>query len=253
MTRARTFILALLLSFGLAGVALWAVSYAQVTIARFAWPGGAGEERDRGFLLLVNGRVGVVRQRMNFAPDDPAAFPVTGDFDRERAIGDGSYLAGDARQLGTFIARRSVEQGATRTTEDASMTLTSVAAALAEFSWRKLGYDSAVLASPRMQVEGATVTARVTATVLPLWPIALLAVPALFGLARGRHARRWAAAGRCPGCGYDLRASAARCPECGRDLVPGPVASRVSASEPDAGGTRGPPDEAGPPARTGPM
>ena len=32
---------------------------------------------------------------------------------------------------------------------------------------------------------------------------------------RSRSARRRAAAGLCPSCGYDLRASAGRCPECG--------------------------------------
>jgi hypothetical protein len=55
--------------------------------------------------------------------------------------------------------------------------------------------------------------------VLPLWPLVLLAgvgpvAWAAGGIAR-RQARRRAAAGLCPACGYDLRASSGRCPECG--------------------------------------
>ena len=55
---------------------------------------------------------------------------------------------------------------------------------------------------------------------LPHWllvavPLALAAVPGRT-VWRGRRSRRWAAEGRCPRCGYDLRATPGRCPECGR-------------------------------------
>jgi hypothetical protein len=48
------------------------------------------------------------------------------------------------------------------------------------------------------------------------WVISSLAfpLPALLLLSRLRNVR-WFATGRCPECGYDLRATPARCPECG--------------------------------------
>jgi hypothetical protein len=45
--------------------------------------------------------------------------------------------------------------------------------------------------------------------------LALLAVLPAARVVRARRARRRAAAGNCPQCGYDLRATPGRCPECG--------------------------------------
>ena len=48
---------------------------------------------------------------------------------------------------------------------------------------------------------------------LPL--LSPLVLPAIW-LVRHRRTRRRNKAGRCPACGYDLRATPGRCPECGR-------------------------------------
>jgi hypothetical protein len=59
-------------------------------------------------------------------------------------------------------------------------------------------------------------TPRFRAVVVPVaYPIALSALlPAARGV-RAVRARRRIKSGRCPACGYDLRATPGRCPECG--------------------------------------
>ncbi len=58
------------------------------------------------------------------------------------------------------------------------------------------------------------------------WIALLIAValPACYVVQRIRR-RRHRAAGCCPQCGYDLRASPTRCPECGTAVVPGDQAT----------------------------
>ena len=56
------------------------------------------------------------------------------------------------------------------------------------------------------------------AVFVPFWAIAaaLLTLPAARAIAFARRRRR-VPAGRCPACGYDLRATPDRCPECGTE------------------------------------
>jgi hypothetical protein len=52
--------------------------------------------------------------------------------------------------------------------------------------------------------------------VVPAWILLALSAPLpAVWITRALHQRRRAAFNRCPGCGYDLRATPARCPECG--------------------------------------
>ena len=54
------------------------------------------------------------------------------------------------------------------------------------------------------------------AVAIPYWAIAVAALPLpLLVLGPGVMRRRRKKAGRCEGCGYDLRATLSRCPECG--------------------------------------
>jgi len=63
---------------------------------------------------------------------------------------------------------------------------------------------------------------RLRAVAAPYWPFTATAVigAVLSGrrLLALRRKRRRVSAGRCPGCGYDLRRSPLRCPECGMEV-----------------------------------
>jgi hypothetical protein len=63
---------------------------------------------------------------------------------------------------------------------------------------------------------GTNVNWRVAAPHFAVFILAAIA-PALWLVAarRRRRSMRWRATGRCPTCGYDLRATPGRCPECG--------------------------------------
>jgi hypothetical protein len=51
---------------------------------------------------------------------------------------------------------------------------------------------------------------------LPLWfVVVLFGTPPVLWVRARRRRRRASAAGLCPGCGYDLRATPGKCPECG--------------------------------------
>ena len=68
----------------------------------------------------------------------------------------------------------------------------------------------------------------VTQWMVPHWALlAALMPPPLAWLAAAARSRRWARAGRCAGCGYDLRESPGRCPECGRAAAEVRQARRV--------------------------
>jgi hypothetical protein len=66
----------------------------------------------------------------------------------------------------------------------------------------------------------------------PHWLLMLLVLaPSVWRTRRRRRSARWALAGRCRGCGYDLRATpveggslVTRCPECGEDAAASPAA-----------------------------
>jgi hypothetical protein len=65
-----------------------------------------------------------------------------------------------------------------------------------------------------------TVNYRELSVTTPFWLLVLLSLipPALWLAARRRRQRLAIAAGMCPQCGYDLRASPDRCPECGTQI-----------------------------------
>jgi hypothetical protein len=69
---------------------------------------------------------------------------------------------------------------------------------------------------------------------VPAWLVAgATAILPMLWLDGMRRRRRMLREGRCPGCGYDLRASGDRCPECGRSI--GPARDKPAEPALDAG------------------
>ena len=85
-----------------------------------------------------------------------------------------------------------------------------------DVNFKVLGFQLVVSNYRRMPPGGVPEVIRLRSVTLPLWFVtaASVAPPALWLRAR-RRLRRAGAAGLCPACGYDLRATPGRCPECG--------------------------------------
>ena len=105
--------------------------------------------------------------------------------------------------------------------------------------WQRMGFDYHREAEDYLQPAYAYESVNVTA---PYWAVALVVtIPLSLRLARLLRRHRRMAAGHCPGCGYDVRASPERCPECG-EFVPRPAkASKASDSDYSVGNTNGRP------------
>jgi hypothetical protein len=91
-----------------------------------------------------------------------------------------------------------------------------------DFYWRHEerawgGFEFGAFSFPLTPADSPSTT-RAWKVVVPYWA---LAVPTAVMPARSvwrwwRRRRKTAQSGRCPACGYDLRATPERCPECGR-------------------------------------
>ena len=83
--------------------------------------------------------------------------------------------------------------------------------------WGWLGFDfGRERLVGKFSVSGGWVVVTERVWTVPLWLLLLAsAVPTVRYFWCNRRSRRWSTAGRCPTCGYDLRATPDRCPECG--------------------------------------
>lgn len=81
-------------------------------------------------------------------------------------------------------------------------------------AWLSFGYDRWVHSSPGFTADAQVLLFPHWFPTLVLGLLSALATRNLLTLTRREHRR---AAGLCPTCGYDLRASSERCPECGTE------------------------------------
>jgi hypothetical protein len=196
----------------------WIASYFWWPLVTFPWPtSGLRQTHDAGFLLLIEGRIVIVRQRVDEALHvvaiEPGATPPLRPQPppRDASIPPtaGSYAV-DSRTLMSMTLGYLHEKGTT--TIGASDPRTHYRYR----PWRNLGFGSRITGRPNIVTADLMVNGIWSATTVPLWPLLIFAAPAAIYLSRNRRSVRWAREGLCRSCGYDLRESPDRCSECGR-------------------------------------
>lgn len=211
-----------LVAVALAAVAAlaWVASYFWTPQYGLTWPAGNGGQlpREHGFVLLASGRLFIVRQRAQIAPFDTSA-PAPPAEIQARSLDPRPELLIDVSQLGMMSLFEASPTEPYVGRPIARISIAPIEQSLAQRSWWLGGFSSSDVAAPRVLVNDAMATMRISASSVPLWPFVPLGFPAAVALWRDYRRRRWAREGRCTACGYDLRESRERCPECGRPTV----------------------------------
>lgn len=213
----RKSILASAVATGLLAAAAWVASYFWWPQVVFPWPtSGLRQTHDAGILLLIEGRIVIVRQRVGEVfynvegtPDIPSANPrQLPPRDASIPPRQGSYAV-DSRKLSHMTLWYLDRSGFV--THGARDPRTHYVGGIPAFS-------STLSGKPTIVIGDLVVQGTWSATTVPLWPLLLAAAPGAIYLLRNRRSVRRAREGRCRSCGYDLRESPKRCPECGRPI-----------------------------------
>ena len=214
---------ALLLAIATAG--LWGASVLWFPHVRGPWPGSGEQTYDRGIICILDGRLMILRRRamlvsdapdmrltsevLPVPPNAPHGWPPPTPRVRVDLVKVNAVVVQDYSVRPPAFAPEGYQS---RNTERDSLTT---------IPWGWFGFDfGRNKRADRFTIGNGHVRVQDSLWAVPLWPLLLVAsVPVALFLWRNRQSQRWARAGCCPDCGYDLRESPGRCPECGREAV----------------------------------
>jgi hypothetical protein len=207
----------------------WVASAVSFPHVRGPWPGGEGEAQDHVLVCLVDGRLIALRRVATLVTSSPdmrmtlEAVPVPSNpNDWPQPVPRVRVDLRDAREM--MVLDYSVRPP--RFAPESYRFVSTEREVIGNRPWGWLGFDvGGNGASKTFTLSGGGGSVSVTEPLwaIPLWPLLLASlVPAARWLWQNRQSERWLRAGRCAGCGYDLRATPGRCPECGKSAAEQP-------------------------------
>ena len=213
--------LALALAVGVA----WVVSAVSFPHVRGAWPGGAGEAQDHGLVCLLDGRLIVLRRVATLVSSAPGLQMTLREVPVPANPNDWPpptpQVRVDLRDVRTVTVLDYSVRPPIFAPESYSIRANE-RDLIASYPWGWLGFElGGNRAAKPFTISSGSVTVTEHRWAIPFWPLILLLLfPGARWLWQNRQSQRWLMAGRCTGCGYDLRATPEQCPECGQPAVP---------------------------------
>jgi hypothetical protein len=204
----------------------WGASEVSFPHVRGPLPARGGEAIDRVLVCMVNGRLVVLSRVATLVSSSPELRMTLEDLPVPSNPNDWPQPIARVRVDLRDMRAVMVKDYSVRPPQfapESYRTMLSEREVISSNPWGWLGFDFGGRRPARKFTisGGGSVSVAEQVWAIPLWPLLLVSsIPAARWWWQNRQSRRWLMAGRCPACGYDLRATPGRCPECGKSAAP---------------------------------